>query len=119
MKNYELLLSAEFKYLTYIILRLDEDRKLFINLYSDRDDKLELILNDNICDVYNSAITFTDEITETINSLDINNLVVKDLEDIADSINKLHSYYEYFIIAKNNRSEDSPLETEEAQDYKT
>lgn len=112
MKNYELLLNAEFKYLTYIVLKLDEDKKLFYKFAQDRDDKLEIILNNDICDAYNSAITNTNEITETINSLDINNLVVKDLEDIADSINKLHSYYEYFIIAISNRSEDSPLETE-------
>jgi len=95
MSNYELIKNKEFAYLHYLVL---EFRKLEndVNKYlSDRDVRLDLLLKDDYCKAVDSLKESIQESIDTINSFDIYNLDVKELEDLSAYINDIGKYFEY------------------------
>ena len=96
MTNFDLITSTEYKYLIYLCDELKKVHNYFIKCASDRDVKLSLILRDDFCNGYDSAIETISKIKEQINNLDVYQLASAELEEIGRLINNLIEYYEYF-----------------------
>jgi hypothetical protein len=82
-----------------LVKKVEDIHKKLTTTINDRNSKLSL-LNYNICEAYESAISKLDKIKLSINSLDFYNTTSVDLDAILKDINLLESYTEYFIKAK-------------------
>ncbi len=96
MTNYDLIISREYKYLTYICEELQKAHNRFLRCVNDRDIKLSLVLKEDFSTAYDSAIQNISEIKLKINNLDVYQLNSSELEDIGVMIENLMKYYEYF-----------------------
>ena len=102
MKNYDLITSVEYRYLIYLCGELEQIHNSFLDLVSDRDVKLSLILKVDFSLAYDSVLDTICNIEQQINGLDVYSLVSAELEDIGRIIENLVDYYDYFRVRANS-----------------
>jgi hypothetical protein len=93
---FNLISSIKFKYLVHIVDKLSKLENSFIELSKEREYKLVFMLDEDIYSSYTSAIKNIEDIKNTINNLDSDNLDTKELERIAENIDILDKYLYYF-----------------------
>jgi uncharacterized Fe-S cluster-containing radical SAM superfamily enzyme len=99
MKNVDLFTDNNFLHLMELVKKVEDIHKKITTSINDRNSKLSFLLNYDICEAYESAISKLDKIKLSINSLDFYNTISVDLDTISKDINLLESYTEYFIKA--------------------
>jgi hypothetical protein len=102
MKNYDLITSVEYRYLIYLCGELEQVHNSFLDLVSDRDVKLSLILKVDFSLAYDSVLDTICNIEQQINGLDVYSLVIAELEAIGRIIENLVDYYDYFRSRSNS-----------------
>ena len=100
MSNYELIENKEFAYLHYLVLEFRKLKNGVDKYLLERDVRLSILLDDDFCEASRSLKESVKKSIDRINSFDIYNLDIKELEDLSTYINDIGKYFEY-IQTKN------------------
>lgn len=96
MSNYDLITNVEYRYLIYLCGELAKIYDSFLDLVSDRDVKLSLVLDADFSEAYTSVIVEVSNIRLLINELDVTSLDSLDLDVIGVRVENIVDYYDYF-----------------------
>lgn len=93
MTNYDVLDTAEVKYLTYLIGQVKTLESQYFDYFNDRDKKLELVLGGKLSELKDKVDSKLEKVKSKINSIAIyfpldHNL----LDSIRDDLEKINNY---------------------------
>ena len=97
MTNYNLLISPEFKYLSYLSNEVERLKEIIDKSLTDRDTKLNLILDENYSRVIEEIDRVMNSLIHDINKIDIYNINRDELEITYDKVTKFAKYCEYAL----------------------